>query len=195
MSDACPALTYDQFLALEPFEDRRDVMVAALGGPEGWGARPVTASEAVAAGATLEDLAWAAAAMAKRDPDVERRLRLWAADCTARVAPIANDARCDAAIVAARRRARGEIGKAAWDAAWDAARAAARAAARDAAWAAAWGAARDAEEAWDAAWAAAWDAAWDAEEAWQLERLCLWLSEHEPEDWPIRSAQNVEAAR
>jgi hypothetical protein len=43
-----------------------------------------------------------------------------------------------------------------------------------------------------AAWAAASDAsyaAWadarDAERRWQLDRLCCWLSEQEPQDWPL----------
>lgn len=66
---------------------------------------------------------------------------------------------------------------------WDAA----GAAAKDAAWAAAW------DGAWDAAWAAARHAAWAtardaaraAEQQWQFDRLVAWLSDPEPEDWPL----------
>ena len=97
--------------------------------------------------------------------------RLFAADCAARVAHLANDKRCDRAIVAARLCAFGDISSAAWAAAW----AAARDAARDAAWAA-WAAARDA--AWaarDAARDAARAAARAAERRWQTRRLFMYL--------------------
>jgi hypothetical protein len=115
------------------------------------------------------------------DPDCARRIRLFGADCAARVAHIANDPRSTAAIVASRAFARGEIDDAAWDAAWDAA----RDAARDAAWAAAW----------DAAWDAAWAAARDAEQDWQRARLVAWFSADEPTDWPMtQAAPKAEAA-
>jgi hypothetical protein len=144
-----------------------------------------TAAEAQAAGCTLDDLVWAASAVARTDPEVERRLRHWIADCAARVLHIyerhyPNDSRPRDAIKAARHFADGKIS------------AAARAAAWDAAWAAAW-AARDAARAaaWDAARAAAWAArdaarasAWDAEEQFQFDRLILWLAPVPPK--PLR---------
>lgn len=156
---------------------------------------PVDAARAVDAGATLDDLVWAGTALARHDPDVERRLRLWMADCAAHVLHIferesPTDMRPREAIVAARRYARGEIDAAACDVACDAARVAAwgsrasawdtaSAAARYAAGAAAWvnwragacdadmAAACDAayDAAWAAAWAAACDASWDAARA------------------------------
>ena len=73
-------------------------------------------------------------------------------------------------------------------AASDAARAAARDAARYAAWDAAWAAARHAP--WDAARAAASA----AEENWQFDRLIAWLSDNEPDDWPLPEIAGQEAA-
>ena len=141
---------------------------------------PITAAQARAAGCTFDDLVWVAAAQARKDPAVERRLRLWLADCAARVLPIfykvaPSDLRPAQAIEAARAFANGEVSDAAGDAARAAARDAARATARAAARDAAWDAARD------AARAAARAAAWDAESAWQFGRLVLWLSDDEPE--------------
>jgi hypothetical protein len=108
--------------------------------------------------------------------------RLFAADCADRALAVAKvtDARCHAAVNAARLFAAGCIddaaetaaeaaawqpaGEAAWAAAEAAAEEAARAAARAAAWAAAWDTARAAAgaAAWDTARAAAGDAAWAA---------------------------------
>ncbi len=138
--------------------------------------RRYTAAQAREAGVSFGDIVWVAGAFARRDDDVERRLRLWLADCAARVLHIYEKTETgDAprkAIVAARQYARGEIDSAT------------RAAARDAAWAAAWAAAWDAAR--DAAGAAAWAAAGDAaEEAWQFDRLIAWLSDEEPDDWPL----------
>ena len=99
--------------------------------------------------------------------NVERELRLFAADCAERGLKKAKvkDERSWNAIAVARRFAIGEATAdeldAARAAAWDAARDAAWAAARDAAWAAAW----------DAAWAAARDAARAAETKWQRKQL------------------------
>lgn len=92
--------------------------------------------------------------------NIERELRLFAADCAEHILWIyerdyPNDDRPRKAIEAARKFARGEIN--------NAERAAARDAARAAAWDAAWDAARDAS--WAAAWAAARDAAWAAARA------------------------------
>ncbi len=216
----------------------------------------LNAAEAVSKGATFNDLVWVVSSVALKDGDVERRLRLWMADCAARVLHIYEKTETSAAprkaIIAARQYARGEIDDAAGDAARDAAGAAARDAARAAAWDAAraaaldaakaaardaaWAAARDAAwaaawaAAWDAAWAAAWDAAraaaldaalaaawdaaraaaldaaraaakaaardaaWAAEKQWQLDRLIAWLSDDEPDDWPLPELKQTQAA-
>lgn len=128
----------------------------------------ITAAQAKEAGCTLTDLVWAASALARRDKDVERRLRLWMADCAARVLHIYERAETSEAprnaIIAARQFARGEIDGAAGAAAGDAALGAARVAARD------------------------------AEEAWQLDRLVAWMSDVEPADWPLPARQKKDAA-
>ena len=158
-------ITREELLALKPCNERRD---AALSGIN-WGAcASVDAAAARAAGVPFSDVLWVASALAQRDADVGRRVRLFVADCAARVlclyeaSPGATTAP-RGAIVAARRFARGEI------------EAAARAAARAAAW----------DAAWDAVRAAAKDAAWAAEESWQFDRLIARLSADEPEDWPL----------
>ncbi len=136
---------------------------------------PYSAADAKAAGVTLENVVWAVSAVAINDADVERRLRLWIADCAARVLHIYEESETknapQKAIITARQFARNEIGAAARAAAWAAALDAARDAARDAAGA--------------AAGAAAWAAALDAEQAWQYDRLVERLSDKEPEDWPL----------
>ncbi len=176
------ALSYDDVKALNPCSGSFGRVSRLLGGEKGWNGTKIDASAAKAAGCTFDDVVWAASALARNDTDVERRLRLWMADCAARVLHVyekheTSDAPRNA-ITASRQFARGEIDDAAWDAA--------RAAARAAAWAAAWDAARD----------AAWDAAWDAEEAWQFDRLIAWLSDDEPADWPLpeRATVTAEAA-
>jgi hypothetical protein len=184
-------LTYEELRNLNPCPESMIRVTKLMGGAEKWNGRKISAYEARAAGATFSDIVWAASAVAQNDKDVERRMRLWLADCAARVLPIfekecPDDARPRQAIIAARRFARGETDAAARDAARDAALnaawAAARAAARDAARAAARAAARDA--AWDAARNAAWAAAWADEERWQFDRLIARL-ESEPDDWPL----------
>ncbi len=124
--------------------------------------RRYTAAQAREAGVSFDHIVWAASAFARRDDDVERRLRLWLADCAAHVLHIYEKTETgDAprkAIVAARQYARGEIDSAAEGAAWAAARAAA----------------------WDAVGAAR-----DAEKAWQFDRLIAWFSDEEPADWPL----------
>jgi len=203
-----PTLTYAQLKELDPCEESRERVVKLLGGARKWGENGVTAAQAKEAGCTLDDLVWAASALARRDKDVERRLRLWMADCAARVLHIYERTETSEAprnaIIAARQFARGEIDGAAWAAAWGAAGAAARgaagAAARGAAGAAAMAAAGDAAGA--AARAAAWAAACDAaradargaEEAWQLDRLVAWMSDVEPDDWPLPARQKKDAA-
>ncbi len=171
-----PALTLAAIAKLDPCEGAFAAARKLL--PK---RRRITAAQARDAGVSFADIEYVASAIAHTDKDVERRLRLWKADCAAHVLHIyekteTSDApRC--AIIAARQYARGEIGAAARAAAWAAARAAAWAAARAAAWDAARAAAGDA--------AAAWDAAWDAEAAWQFDRFIAWLSDEEPADWPL----------
>ena len=209
-----PSLTLPQIEKFNPCNDDFTRVQDLLAKHKG---KRITASMARKAGCTFDDIIWVASAVAHDDPDIERRLRLFMADCAARVLHYfekehPNDSRPRNAIIAAREYARGEIDKAAaWDAAWAAWDA--RAAARDAAWDAwgawaAWAAARAAAwaawgawAAWDAAraaaWAArdaardaawdAWGAAWEAEQEWQFDRLIARLSVKEPEDWPLRT--------
>jgi hypothetical protein len=211
-----PTLTYSQLRKLEPCPDRLYGVTRKLGGPRRWGNKLVTAAEARKAGVGFEDLLWVIVKLALADKDVERRLRLWMADCGAHVLPIFEKFRtCDTrprnAICMARAFARGATDVFALDAAryaaWAAARFAARAAVRDAAWAAARAAAWDADwdaamaaardaamaAAWDAARAAAWDAARDAaqnaEELWQFDRLIEWLSDPEPDEWQLSKTE------
>ena len=137
-----------------------------------------TAARARAGGASLGDIVRVAVEAARADADVARRLRLWAADCAAHVLHIyerTGDSEAPrAAIIAARRYARGGIGADELAAA----RAAAELAVRATASVAAWDAAADS----------------DAEDAWQFDRLILWLSDDEPEDWPL-PPRNGEAGR
>ena len=199
-----PTLTYDGLISLSPCADELKRVVRRLGGPEKWNGKQITAAQARDAGISFDSILWAASALARDDKDIDRRLRLWMADCAARVLHIYEKTETSTApreaIIAARQYARGEIEAAARAAraaarAAEAARAAARAAeaardaardaAEDAAWAAAEDAARDAvRDARNAAWAAG-DAAWAAEERWQFDRLIARLSDDEPEDWPL----------
>ena len=154
------SLTYSELKSLAPCQGRLREAAKLMGGARKWGKKRITAKEAVEAGVGFDDLLWVASAVALNDKGVERRLRLFVADCAARALPIfekqyPSDARPREAIIAARKFANNEIGDAAG-------------AAGDAAWAAG-----------DAAWAAG-DAAWAAEKQWQLERLVLWLSDPEP---------------
>jgi hypothetical protein len=190
---AAPSMTWAEIRALRPCADRWTGVRRKLNAtfPD-YLFRRLTMADARAAGVEFDDLIWIAA---RAD---ERRTRLFAADCAARVSHLMPDPRSHAAIVAARQFARGEIdvGQMAAagaaevaGAAGAAARAAARAAAPSAAWSVVWFAPRD------AAWAAGavaetshwttWAAARDAEQQWQLGRLVAWFSAEEPEDWPI----------
>ena len=205
------ALTYDEVKVLTPCSDNFELVISKLGGKKKWNKSGVDAAAAVKAGVSFDDLVLVTSIISRTNPDVKRRLRLWIADCAARVIHIyektGNSDTPRKAIVAARQFARGEIDDAASDvaraAAWAAAGAAAWAAARAAAWAAARAAASDVARA--AAWAgaraaagaAAWAAASDAEEEWQLTRLVEWLSDNEPEDWPLPnvSSQQISPKR
>ena len=189
-----PSLTWKQILALGPCEDERNHVRAALKAkfPD-YRTRALTMADAAEAGVDFTNLLWIASEASRADPDVARRLHLFAADCAARVSHLAPDPRSRGAIVAARRFARGEIGTdeladvsdAARAAAGAAAGAAASDAASDAAWAAAWAAARAA--------AGAAKAAGDAARSWQLTRLIAWFSDNETEDWPIAEPEKEAA--
>jgi hypothetical protein len=219
-----PGLTYDELRKLKPCSDSLSRVAKLMGGAKKWDGKKINAKQARKAGATFDDIVWAASSVARTDKDVERRLRLWLADCAARVLHIyeknyPEDARVRDAIVTARQFARGEIGAAAgaaagdaagaaagaaaWDAAgaaaWDAAGAAAGAAAGDAAWAAARAAAGAAARAaaGDAAWDAAGDAAWAA--AWDAEQdwqfdQLIEWLTKEPEDYPLPAKQTKKVA-
>ena len=190
--------TYDRVAALRPSADMLLAATEKLGGVAVWKARGFSFREMADAGIQFDDLVWLAMEASREDPGIERRVRLWGADCAAHVLPIferemPGDARPRQAIEAARGFARGTVSNAALAAARDATMDATMDATRAAAWAAARAAASDARAAArDAARAAAWVAtraaasdAEDAEKAWQLDRLCCWLSEQEPEDWPL----------
>ena len=185
-------LTHEQLKNLKPCSSQYEAAIKALGSDF-----TADAFEARAKGVSMSDVIWAASAMAKSDKAIDRKLRMWMADCAARVLHIYEKTESSTAprnaIIAARQFANGEIDDAAWDAAWDAAGAAAGAAAWDAARAAAWDAARAAAgaAAWDAAWAAAWDAARAAAGEWQYTRLCEWLSDSEPQPVEIGDKQNA----
>jgi hypothetical protein len=99
------------------------------------------------AGIQFDDLVWLAMEASREDPGIERRVRLWGADCAAHVLPIferemPGDARPRQAIEAARGFARGTVSNAALAAARDATMDATMDATRAAAWAAALAAAR-----------------------------------------------------
>ena len=132
------SISYAELLALGPCEDRLNNAIEKFGGAEKWGDARVTAKQACAAGVTFSDLVWVSSALARKDKDVERRLRLWIADCAARVLNIYEKTESSTAprnaIVAARQFARGKIRAAAWAAVAPPARDAARDAAWDAAW-------------------------------------------------------------
>ena len=160
-------LTHDQLLALNPCALERLRVEILLGDAASWDGRIISAAEAVAAGISLKNLTWVAAAVARSNPDVERRLRLWLSDCAARVLHVYED------FAPQDMRVRGCI-------------VAARAFARNPAEAAE--AAEAAREAW-AAWAAR-----AAGEKWQFERLVEWLSDPEPQDWALPEIQQIKAA-
>ena len=169
----------------------------------------LTLAQSRDAGASFDDLIWVAGAMAFRDQDADRRLRLWMADCAARILHVYEKTETsDAprkAIIAARQFARGGIDAAAWAVARAAGRSAAKESARAAMrsgfgagyWAANWAAtwANASNSVWGAGWTAAADAAFDnareAEKVWQFDRFILWFSDSEPEDWPLPDRHDV----
>ncbi len=177
-----PSLTYKQLqlLDLRPREGRMTWLSAAK------------------AGAGFDSLLLVAVALSRTDKDVERRLRLFLADCAARDLHIfekarPGDDRPRKAIIAARQFARGEIDDAARGAARSAADSAARSVAWSPAWSPAWSAAESAAR--GAPESAARSAAGKAEEQWQRERLVARMSAKEPGDWPLpEPAEEKEAA-
>jgi hypothetical protein len=194
------AITYNELLALAPCESGKKRIVDAFGGT--W-ASPIDARCARKFGATMQDIIWVATQLTKTDPIIASRLRLFAADCAARVLPLYEKKHSATsprnAIIAARAFARGEIGKeelrrasasayaAAYAAYASAAYAAYASAVYDAAASAAAAAvyAASASAYASAASASAAYAASDAEKAWQFDRLIARLSDEEINDWPI----------
>ena len=75
--------------------------------------RRITAAMARDAGFSQSDIIWVLSRLARQDKDVDRRLRLWMADCAARVLHIYEKTGSSIsprdAITAARQYARGEI--------------------------------------------------------------------------------------
>ena len=116
-------VTYTEVKALHPCESGLQFAVKLLGGLKTWNAKPTSFADLRAAGVPPDDLVWLASAMAQKNQDVERRLRLWTADCAARVLHVyektGKSPAPRAAIVAARQFARGEISDVARAAAFD----------------------------------------------------------------------------
>src|SRR5208282_4529948 len=115
MTMPTPTLTYAELKALKPCPDALERIAKLMGGATAWGDKKINAAHARKAGATFDDIIWAASAMARSNPDVERRLRLWTADCAAHVLHIyekdyPTDDRPRNAIIAIRQFARGTIG-------------------------------------------------------------------------------------
>ena len=118
------ALTYDEVSALDPCSDNFRKAVKCLGGKAKWNGNKINAATAREAGFTFDMMIWLVSSVSRKDADVERRLRLWLADCAAHVLHIYEKTETSEAprnaIVATRQFARGEIDAAARDAAWDA---------------------------------------------------------------------------
>lgn len=197
-----PTFDYASVSALRPCATSFKAAAHRLGGVAAWKARAFTFTEMREAGIPINDLLWLATSASQNDKNVEHRLRLWMADCAARVLPILErerpgDQRAREAIVAARAFARGEIRGdelAARAAGADsAARAAMAAGAADAASAAsaAWAASLNGVTLADWVTRAAWVASADraAEAVWQLDRFVSRMSDPEPEDWPLDAPQ------
>ena len=111
-------LSYAELAKLKPCRDARARAKAFMGN------RRMNAAEAREAGAKLDDIVWVASSIARNNPDVDRRLHLWLADCAAHVLHIYERTESSPAprnaIIASRQFARGEIDDAAWAAARDA---------------------------------------------------------------------------
>ena len=80
-------LTHEELRNLNPCPESMIRVTKLMGGAEKWNGRKISAYEARTAGATFSDIVWAASAVAQNDKDVERRMRLWLADCAAQVLP------------------------------------------------------------------------------------------------------------
>jgi hypothetical protein len=85
-----PSLSYEEFKAMKPCADDFRRVTKLFGGAKKWRGVKITAAQARKAGATFDDVVWVACAVADINPDVKRRLRLWLADCDARVLHIDN---------------------------------------------------------------------------------------------------------
>ena len=83
-----PTFSYSQVSALRPCRDGLKAAAGKLGGVAAWKARGFTFREMADAGIPFDDLIWLVSAAARNEPDIERRVRLWVADCAARVLPI-----------------------------------------------------------------------------------------------------------
>ena len=97
-----PSLTWAQILALKPCDPAPIQRRLEAAFPD-YDVRALTMADGAAAGVDIDDLIWLAARVD------ERKTRLFAADCAARVSHLAPDPRSRAAIVAARAFARGQI--------------------------------------------------------------------------------------
>ena len=198
------ALTYAEFIYLDPGPERLLRIGQKLGGWKEWKNKKITAKEARDLGVTFYDILWVAAEVAVLNKGVRNRLRLWVADCAAKLLPDfekeypSNDAPRKA-IIAARQYARGEISTkekdvamhTAWVVAKDTSRDAAMDESNDAvcdASRAAWAAVRTT---WTSTKDAVWDTAWE-EEPGAFNRLIEWLSDVDIEDWPLPEIKESE---
>ena len=164
------SLTYAELKALKP-PARFLKAKAANFGPAKDETASVTFQQLKDGGATFGELIWLASAMAEDNPDCKRRLRLWAADCAARVLSIyerneTSPALCNV-ITSSRKFARNEVNATTSSAASSAERIAALTFARA------------------IAWAAENPAAWAVEKSWQFQSLVERMSDPEPDDWPL----------
>lgn len=171
-------------------------------------------TNALAQGATTDEIIWVIRDFAQDDADMRRRLYHWAADCAVRVLPVfeagrPDDARLKNALIVVRQIADGEIAANAaaaddaWDDAWDAA-ADAFGPALPALYAATGAinlatgriSAAESDNVSDYAMLAATDndraansptyeAAWESEKKWQRDRLISWIFDAKPTPLPL----------
>ena len=162
-----PGLTIAQLNRLGPCPDDARRVQRLLRKFNADPAHCFTAAEAREAGCSFDDVLWAAGKLARNgDNAIERRLRLFAADCAAHVLGFyeqryPTDGRPRKAIKAARDYANGKISFMTMAAAYAAARTAARA----------------------------------AEQQWQFDRLLQWLSDDEPKPLKLPARPKAEARR
>lgn len=137
------------------------------------------------------DLVAQVAQAAQSDPDQERRLRHWLADCRTRVLPIIEPKNRDArpTLIAERQFADGDTAALSphHSLAWPMAAQRAVTAAVDCVGLVAWAASKDVEN--PSEWLVAHARATADEIAWQHDRLQAWLSDPEPEPLPLPELQ------